>query len=57
MLSKVGPLYLLFVMADLDTFLITAFVGIITALVFGLMGIKQPNLRKLVAFSSVATLG
>ncbi len=56
-LSKVGPLYLLFVMADLDTFLITAFVGIITALVFALMGIKQPNLRKLVAFSSVATLG
>lgn len=55
--SKVGPLYLLYIMADYSTFLVTGFIGLITALVFRLMGINQPNLRKLIAFSSVANLG
>uniref|UniRef100_A0AAU6QCL2 NADH-ubiquinone oxidoreductase chain 2 n=1 Tax=Ophiothrix sp. TaxID=2909811 RepID=A0AAU6QCL2_9ECHI len=55
--SKVSPLYILFNLVNNEIFFLTGAVGVLTALLASILGVNQSNFRKIISFSSVASLG
>nr|YP_010937557.1 NADH dehydrogenase subunit 2 [Ophiothrix exigua]WKW95566.1 NADH dehydrogenase subunit 2 [Ophiothrix exigua] len=55
--SKIGPLYLLFSLLNNNVFFLTGVIGVVTAMLASMLGVNQSNFRKIISFSSVANLG
>ena len=55
--SKLSPLYLLFSIVGKNLVSLLGFVGLVSALVGAILGVKQRSFRKLLAYSSISNLG